>query len=84
MPRTLINEDQVVDGDFVSEAEHPHSLHDATIHTDVSGTPADDQMLVWNSATQRWEFKTMLVSELLFNTEGGLIYDSSGELVLRG
>ena len=67
MPRTQIHEQQAIDPDFLSEAEHvaigdsaphharAHTLLNVADHTDVAGVPSQQSdSLRWETSTSRW------------------------------
>ena len=94
MPRTQIEKDQAFDPDFLSPDEHTQigdgSPHHARGHTiastsdhDVSGTPADGQVLVWSSSAGKWVPQAISLASFLIASWGGLVYDNAGELVLK-
>lgn len=61
-----------------------HSLHDPLDHTNVEGTPEDGQALVYDAEAAKWKPGAVASADVLYTTEGGVVYDNNDDLVLRG
>jgi hypothetical protein len=63
------------DDEFLLEAEFPY---------DKGATKVDGYTLIYNSATGKYEPAPVAALAFLLTSEGGIIYDSNGEVVLKG